>query len=305
MAGEDDVQREYDESQRLRRRKTRRGVSAPEISRVFVPVVKEALDSASGTEGIQVPTSLSRMSTPELVGSEFIMETVINICPDKERSVAVELQEAMERDAFKVWPGNVEYGVGDNAKEATTEFQAEKTDEEEERKAELMKAWKERDERSIEGRERVPGGHEDVVEQMIMESMFGMEPTLQRDLPDFSAHGRPIERTLRAEKIVKGSDGAEDNAADVKHRPDFPPPRRPKRDHRSRQERASTQAQERDFPPPGRPSQNHSFRMERQETRGDWKGDEEVSRRKTLSRRPQWSPTDVDSEPECPFLPQK
>lgn len=114
----------------------------------------------------------------------------VRLSPGKRKNVAKELEDALEREFFKKqWPlveepvssklknksAIVGKGRGkDRTREPMEEsrvFQAEMMDEQKRRKEEMMRQWKEKPERNIEGRRRVQGRLED---------MWGMVPTLQQ-----------------------------------------------------------------------------------------------------------------------------
>jgi hypothetical protein len=239
-AEEDEVQRKYEaQSQRSQKIKTTRDV--PDISKVFVAAIKDAPAPASTPvpqmEKTQVPTPPSRMSTPELVGFEFLTPTVLTIPPDEGRRIFHELQEAIERNTFNVWPMIVEHGVGDDPMEASAELQADKTEEEKERFGEIMRVWTEKEERSIVGRKRVSGGYEDVMEILMVESFYGMEPTLKQERPYFPPPGRPVrdQRERKRKSLTCEGGGAENVNAEIEG-PDFSPHGRPARDQRSSKE---------------------------------------------------------------------
>jgi len=137
-------------------------------------------------ERMTVPTPPSRMSSPfELTGSEFILPTKVRLYPHERERVARELQEAMSNNFFKMWPTIEDDRGGREAKEAMEEsglFQRELGEQEREKREELMRAWKGREERSVQGRRRLEGGfgYESVVEGEKLREAEGFRPTLGR-----------------------------------------------------------------------------------------------------------------------------
>jgi len=132
-------------------------------------------------ERMLIPTLPSRLSSPFLLtGSEFMLPTKVRISPQSQERVARELQEAMASDFFKVWPMVEDEREGKEVMEESGMFVREMGEGERLRREELMREWKDRQEREGVGRRRVGDGEEweSVVEGRVLRGVEGFRPAL-------------------------------------------------------------------------------------------------------------------------------
>jgi len=145
---------------------------------------------------IIAPNPHSPMSTPSLAGSDYVTKYKITISPAGKERVAEELEKATEEQYFKQWP-LLECGtITDRARSPSPEFQIEQSDEQKRQRERIMVAWKAKEERPITGRRRrIPGGTEDVEENVLIDDIDMMfKPTL--DIVPSHYHQRFVKEEL-------------------------------------------------------------------------------------------------------------
>ena len=164
-AGEDEVTRAYDREYNERCRKE----AQMEVERVFV----------------ENPSSGTSMSTPERMGSELVVKTKVDISPERKEIVQRDIKRALEDVNKQLYPFIIEketlvrQGRGKKGLIEESElFVKDWTEEELAQREEIRKRWEKKGERAIDGRIRVSGGYEDVMENRAMDDIKFL-PTLR------------------------------------------------------------------------------------------------------------------------------
>jgi hypothetical protein len=143
---------------------------------------KEPISAEATTpERMLAPTPPSPSTSFLLTGSEFIYPVKVRISPKSQEGVAKELQEAMSDNFFNVWPTVEDERPGREAKgemEESGVFVAAMEEGVRKRREELMREWKLKGEKGVQGRRRVKEGWESVVEGGVLRGVEGFRPTL-------------------------------------------------------------------------------------------------------------------------------
>ncbi|KAJ5035032.1 uncharacterized protein L3040_008294 [Drepanopeziza brunnea f. sp. 'multigermtubi'] len=110
-----------------------------------------------------------------LAGGSLVVPSKTKLDESEKEAVARRLQEAMESNAFKVWPNFQDNRPMPEGARTERKESPEFRDVGAWRKEAAKEMWDKKEERSLEGRRRVAGGYEDMIEaeKLLDNAMFG------------------------------------------------------------------------------------------------------------------------------------